>query len=74
MLLQVPEQRAAAENEIKIYQCVQHPNVIQLVDSELRSTIKRDSNPSEEIAFLLFPYHRVSSKAEQSSQYNSNCF
>ena len=54
MLLQVPEQRAAAEAEIRAHSVVQHRNVIQLVASEIQQT--RGSNST---AFLLFPYYRV---------------
>ena len=54
MLLQVPEQKAAAEAEIRAHSSVQHRNVIQLVTSEIRQTAG-----SQSVAFLLFPYYRV---------------
>ena len=56
MLLQLPEQRDLAENEIRIHGLVQHRNIIQLVDSELR--VHQRGNSSS--AYLLFPYYRVS--------------
>lgn len=55
MLLQVPEQRESAENEVRVHRMVSHDNVIQLIDSEIK-----DSRNGEGVALLIFPYYRVS--------------
>lgn len=58
MLLQLPEQRDSAENEIKMHKLINHPNVIKLIDSEIRD-IASGTNYIDGIAFLLFPFYRV---------------
>ena len=55
MLLQVPEQRESAENEIRHHQLVSHDNVIRLFDSEIK-----DIQNGEGLALLVFPYYQVS--------------
>ena len=60
MLLQLPEQREAAESEIRVHKRINHPNVVHLVDSEIRSTAQKQNDSIEGIAFLVFPYYRVS--------------
>jgi len=55
MLLQVPEQREAAENEIRVHRLVNHKNVIKLVASEIK-----DQRNDEGVALLVFPYYQVS--------------
>lgn len=58
MLLQVPEQREAAENEIRTHRLVDHRNVIKLVTSEIK-----DQRNGEGLALLVFPFYRVSRMA-----------
>lgn len=53
ILIQVPEQRAAVENEIRVHRSIQHPYVMQLVDAELK---RRDDE--EALALLVFPYYQ----------------
>ena len=55
MLLQVPEQREAAEKEIRTHQLVDNENIVKLITSEIK-----DQRNGEGVAFLLFPYYRVS--------------
>ncbi|XP_064390546.1 probable serine/threonine-protein kinase DDB_G0291350 [Halichondria panicea] len=57
ILIQLPEQREAAQNEIRAHTQVDHPNVVHLVDSEIRDVSQRTSNCIG-IAFLLFPYYQ----------------
>ena len=54
LLLQEPEQYRAVEEEIRVQRMVQHPNVIQLVDSDIK-----DHPHGAGHAYLLFPYYRV---------------
>ena len=54
MLLQVPEQRASVEAEIRAHTAVQHHNVLPLVCSEIQ-----ENKDGSSTAFLLFPYYRV---------------
>ena len=56
MLLQVPEQWAAAEREVRMHGQLQHRNILQLLDSELAGERSQHGT-----AYLLFPYCRVSS-------------
>ena len=60
MLLQLPEHREAVQNEIRVHQKVSHPNVLSLVDSEIKNVSRGGNNSIEGIALLLFPYYRVS--------------
>ena len=62
MLLQVPEQREAAEAEIQAHSMVQHRNVVQLISSEIQSNADGTST-----AFLLFPYYCVSGLSDGSA-------
>ena len=55
MLLQVPEQREAAENEIRTHRLISHQNVIKLVTAEIK-----DHRNGEGMAYLLFPFYQVS--------------
>lgn len=55
MLLQVPEQWAAAEKEVVIHGQLEHRNIIQLADAELVG--ERGGHGR---AYLLFPYCKVS--------------
>lgn len=55
MLLQLPEQREAAENEIRIHRLVDHENVIKLIGAEIK-----DQRNGEGMALLVFPYYQVS--------------
>ena len=56
MLLQVPEQREAAEREIRTHRILVHnENVIKLMASEIK-----DQRNGEGVAYLLFPYYQVS--------------
>lgn len=55
MLLQVPEQREAAENEIRIHHLLDHDNIIQLINSEIK-----DKRNGEGTALLIFPYYNAS--------------
>lgn len=54
MLLQVPEQWDAVQNEILVHRQVKHKNVIQLVESEVKG-----SRDGEGMALLIFPFYRV---------------
>ena len=54
MLLQLPEQREAAENEIRTHRLVDHENVIKLVNAEIK-----DQRNGEGVALLLFPFYQV---------------
>jgi hypothetical protein len=54
ILLQVPEQREAAESEIRIHRLVDHENVVKLVSAEVK-----DQRNGEGVALLLFPYYQV---------------
>lgn len=56
MLLQVPEQREAAEREIRAHRLLaDNKNVIKLVASEIK-----DQRNGEGMAYLVFPYYQVS--------------
>ncbi len=55
MLIQIPDQRDLAENEIRVHHCVQHRNIVELVDSEITAPGSRGGSS----AYLLFPYYRV---------------
>lgn len=55
MLLQVPEQREAAENEVRTHCLMNHDNIIKLVASEIK-----DQRNGEGVALLLFPFYQVS--------------
>ena len=59
MLLQLPEQRVAAEREIRTHRLVDHENVIKLVSAEIK-----DQRNGEGVALLVFPYYQVSQIAE----------
>ena len=59
MLLQLPEQRVAAEREIRTHRLVDHENVIKLVSAEIK-----DQRNGEGVALLVFPYYQVSQLAE----------
>lgn len=54
MLLQVPEQWDAVQNEIHVHRQIKHKNVIQLVESEVKG-----SREGEGMALLIFPFYRV---------------
>lgn len=53
LLIQLPEQQVAIDNEIKMCQRFQHENLIKLVDHVIN-----EGNQTE--ALLLFPYYQVS--------------
>lgn len=55
ILLQLPEQREAAETEIRTHRLVDHENVIKLVGAEIK-----DQRNGEGLALLLFPFYQVS--------------
>ena len=65
MLLQVPEQREAAENEIRTHHVVNHDNVVQLVDSEIK-----DNRNGEGTALLVFPYYQVCRDIEKMNTFH----
>ena len=54
MLLQVPEQWDAVQNEIHVHRQVKHKNVIQLVESEVKG-----SREGEGMALLVFMCYNV---------------
>lgn len=66
MLIQLPEQKELSENEIRTHQLVQHRNIIDLVESQIRPS----GGHGNSIAYLLFPYYRVTmSEMEHAHSY-----
>ena len=67
MLLQVPEQRESAENEIRTHHLVKHKNIIRLVNSEIK-----DERNGSGVALLVFPFYRVSQEIALQVEYHWN--
>ena len=62
ILLQVPEQWDAVENEILVHRQIKHKNVIHLVESEMKG-----SRDGQGMALLVFPFYRVRFNIYESS-------
>ena len=58
-MLQVPEQREAAEREIRTHRLIDNKNIVKLIASEIK-----DRRNGDGVAYLLFPYYQVSSLKE----------